>query len=147
MTTTLPPRPAVNPSFPPAPLSSGNGRRIVYCNSCQRVWLMDDDTYPFASYAVSGRRGAPHPGTYHVFRKANPGWSHQLRLPYFVGFAYGAHTDMGFHGIPLRPNGSQIERDEQLGQPLSHGCVRESQWTARLLWDWAPMGTTVVVLA
>lgn len=146
-TTTLPPRPAVNPDFPPAPPSSGTGRRIVYCNSCQRVWLMDDDTYAFASYPVSGRRGTPRPGAYHVFRKINPGGAHGLRLPYFIGFAYGTHTDIGFHGIPLRRDGSQIQSNAELGQFRSAGCVREHQWTARLLWDWTPMGTTVVVVA
>lgn len=143
--TTTTTRPAVNPAYPPAPAGSGAGRRIVYCNSCQRVWLMDDDQYAFASYTVSGRRGTPRAGTYHVFRKLENGSSHGLRLPWFVGFAYGRTTDIGFHGIPLRRNGSPIQSDDQLGTPHSAGCIREHQFTAKMLWDWAPIGTTVVV--
>jgi len=154
-TSTLPPtttttRPALNPAYPPAPAGSGTGRRIVYCNSCQRVWLMDDDQWAFASYTVSGRRGTPRPGTYHVFRKLENGYAKSdpsLRLPWFVGFAYGSTTDIGFHGIPLRRNGSPIQSDDQLGRPLSHGCIREHQFTAKMLWDWTPIGTTVVVTA
>jgi hypothetical protein len=154
-TTTIPPtttttRPAVNPAFPPAPANAGTGRRIIYCNSCQRVWLMEDDLYASASYAVSGRRYTPDPGTYQVFRKLENGYAKSdpsLRLPYFVGFTYGSTTDIGFHGIPIRRNGTQIQRDAQLGTPLSHGCIRQHQWAAKLLYDWAPMGTTVVVTA
>jgi lipoprotein-anchoring transpeptidase ErfK/SrfK len=110
------------------------------------VWLVEDDGYVYQSYLVSGRAGVPNPGTYHVFRKINPGMSGSLRLPYFVGFAYGSTTDIGFHGIPLRPDGSPIEPDSLLGTYQSHGCVRENQTMARLLWDWTPIGTTVVVL-
>ena len=146
--TTTTTRPAVNPDTGAPPANSGVGRRIVYCNSCQRVWLVDETNYVVAMFSVSGRRGTPQPGTYHVFRKLEMGRSKAhsyLRLPNFVGFAWGATTDIGFHGIPLEPDGSQIEADAQLGQPLSSGCVRESQLMAKVVYDWTPVGTTVVV--
>jgi lipoprotein-anchoring transpeptidase ErfK/SrfK len=133
-------------AYPDAPANSGEGRRIVYCNSCQRVWLVEEDEYVFWSYPVSGRRNFPKPGTYAVKRKVNPGMAHGLRLPYFVGFTYGTTTDVGFHGIPVQPNGRQIQSDSQLGTYRSAGCVRQSQPAARLLWDFAPMGTKVVVI-
>lgn len=142
--TKLPP-PPVNP-FPAVPASSGEGRRVVYCNSCQRVWLIEDNGWVFASYTVSGRRNYPRTGTYKVFRRVNPGWAETLRLPYFVGFTYGTTTDVGFHGIPLEPDGSPIQSDSELGQYRSHGCVRQSQSSAKLMWDWATMGTKVVVI-
>ena len=100
----------------------------------------------FASYTVSGRRNYPSTGTYKVFRRINPGWSKTLRLPYFVGFTYGTTTDVGFHGIPLEHDGTPIQSDAQLGSYRSHGCVRQNQWAAKLMWDWATMGTTVVVI-
>ncbi len=136
----------VNP-YPAPPPNSGVGRRVVYCNSCQRVWLIEADGWVYVSYIVSGRRNYPRNGTYKVIRRINPGYSHTLRLPYFVGFTYGNTTDVGFHGIPLQPNGRPIESDSQLGTPLSHGCVRENQFAAKVMWDWAQMGTTVVVVA
>jgi hypothetical protein len=136
----------VNP-YPPPPANSGVGRRVVYCNSCQRVWLIEADGWVYSSYIVSGHRNYPRNGTYKVIRRINPGYSHTLRLPYFVGFTYGNTTDVGFHGIPLEPSGRPIESDSQLGTPLSHGCVRESQFFARVMWDWASMGTPVVVIA
>ena len=146
-TTTSTTRPAVNPALGPPPASSGIGRRIVYCNSCQRVWLVDEPDYVVATFPVSGRRYTPRPGIYHVFRKLESGYSkaHDLRLPYFVGFAWGSTTDIGFHGIPLRSDGSPIESDAQLGQPLSSGCVRLQQLVAKALYEWTPEGTPVVV--
>jgi hypothetical protein len=147
-TTTTTTRPAVNPDTGPPPANTGDGRRIIYCNSCQKVWLVDETNYVVAMFSVSGRRGTPRPGVYHVFRKLDMGRSKahpDLRLPYFVGFAWGSTTDIGFHGIPLRSDDSQIENDAQLGQPLSSGCVRESQVMAKIVYEWTPVGTTVVV--
>ena len=139
--TKRPPSP-----YPDAPKNSGAGRRIVYCISCQQVWLVqDDDDYVFSSYRVSGRRGFPRTGTYKVIRRVNPGVHGTLRLPYFVGFTFGNTTDVGFHGIPLS-GGRQIQSDAQLGTYRSSGCVRENQTDARRLWDFAPMGTKVVVI-
>lgn len=149
-TTTTTTRPAVNPDYGPPPENTGTGRRIVYCNSCQVVWLIDATNYVEFKYQVSGRRGTPRPGEYHVFRKLDMGRSKahpELRLPWFVGFAWGTTTDIGFHGIPLRPDDSQIQDDSQLGQPLSSGCIRETQFWAKVLYDWTPEGTLVVVTA
>lgn len=148
--TTTTTRPAINPFLGSAPAATGTGRRIVYCNWCQTVWLVEADDYVTATYRVSGHRGMPSPGEYHVVRKLDMGRSKShpdLRLPWFVGFAWGNTTDIGFHGIPLRPDGSQIEDDSQLGVPLSSGCVRENQFDAKFLYDWAPEGTLVVVTA
>ena len=147
-TTTTTTRPAVNAALAFVPANSGTGRRIIYCNSCQRLWIMEDDTYASASYQVSGRRGTPDPGTYAVIRKLDMGNSKRdpsLRLPWFVGFTMGRTTDIGFHGIPLRPNGAPIQSDAQLGEPLSAGCIRQDQVSAKALFEWAPIGTTVVV--
>ena len=109
--------------------------------------LVEDSGATFASYTVSGRRNYPKNGTYHVMRRINPGWSKTLRLPYFVGFTYGNTTDVGFHGIPLEPNGSPIQSDAELGQYRSHGCVRMNQDAARTLYHWVRIGTPVIVLA
>ena len=150
ITTTTTTRPAVNPDTGPPPPNTGLGRRIIYCNSCQTVWLAEADDYVTASYKVSGRRGTPRPGEYHVFRKLEMGRSKahpDLRLPWFVGFAWGSTTDIGFHGIPLESDDRPIEADSQLGTPLSSGCVRESQFMAKVLFDWTPVDTLVVVTA
>jgi lipoprotein-anchoring transpeptidase ErfK/SrfK len=62
-------------------------------------------------------------------------------------FAHGRSLSIGFHGIPLRANGTPIQTDAELGQYRSHGCVRMAQDAAKVLYGWAPIGTPVVVLA
>ena len=140
--------PAVPPPSPwPVPTASGDGRRIVYCNSCQRVWLVDADESVARTYKVSGRRGVPRPGTYSVKSKSHPGGTESgLRLDHMVRFTKGRNLWIGFHAIPVGARGP-IQSLRQLGQPLSHGCVRQDPADAKALWAFAPVGTPVVVLA
>ena len=64
-----------------------------------------------------------------------------------VRFTVGPDGDnIGFHEIP-KVNGKPIQSEAQLGQPLSGGCVRQATPDAEHMWAWAPVGTTVVVLA
>lgn len=128
------------------PQASGSGRRIVYRLSTQQAWLVEDNGAITDSFLVSGNLGGPPPGQYYVHRKLDPGYSGNLTLPHFVGFAWGATTDIGFHGIPLYPDGTQIQSDAELGTPLSHGCVRVAQDKAWEIWNWADIGTSVVVV-
>src|SRR5688500_9568268 len=67
------PRTMPAPSYPPLPEGCGQGRRIVYSVSGQRVWLVEGNEQPTASWLVSGRRGIPKPGTYRVFSRSR--WS------------------------------------------------------------------------
>ncbi len=143
MATALAPQPS---PWPSVPANSGAGRRIVYCNSCQRVWLVEADESVARSYLVSGRRGVPRQGTYEVRSKTHPGGTENgLRLDYMVRFAKGRNLWIGFHAIPVGAKGP-IQTQRQLGQPLSHGCVRQAPADAKALWEFAPVGTAVVVL-
>ncbi|MDQ1446210.1 MAG: hypothetical protein QOI20_2674 [Acidimicrobiaceae bacterium] len=128
------------------PANSGLGRRAVYSNSMQHVWVVEGDGRVIRDYPVSGRRGLPNPGTYHVYSRSRVSRSGSLALNYMVRFATGRSLAIGFHEIPARPGGSHIQSDAQLGTPLSHGCVRQSAIDAAFMWDWGQMGTTVVVL-
>ena len=137
---------AMVPSGPPLPANSGSGRRIVYSNHQQRVWLVEANGLVSHSYLVSGRHGLPAVGTYHVFSKVTSSPSGSLTLPWTLRFAHGSSgAPIDFHGIPLRPDGTPIEDDSLLGTPQSHGCVRMNQSEALSLWNWASVGTTVVV--
>ncbi|MDP8991511.1 MAG: L,D-transpeptidase family protein [Actinomycetota bacterium] len=131
------------PSSPP-PQQSASGRRITYSVSQQRVSLFEADGRPVRSYAVSGRRGFPPAGTYHVFSKSRVSSSGSLRLDYMVRFVPGKKAT-GFHAIPVRPDGTPIQSEAELGQYRSAGCVRQRPSDAAFLYDWAPIGTTVVV--
>jgi hypothetical protein len=137
---------AVGPAGEPVPANSGFGRRVVYSNSMQRVWLVEESGFASHSWLVSGKRGVPAPGNYHVFSQSNPSSAGSLRLPHMTRFAWGTSLAIGFHGIPLEPNGSPIQSDAELGQYRSHGCVRMNQDAARALYHWVDIGTPVIVL-
>ena len=131
---------------PRAPLGSGSGRRIVYSNRQQRVWLVDSDESVVRSYLVSGRVGLPRIGTYRIYSTSRFASSGSVRMQYMMRFAKGRAMAIGFHTIPVRRNGTPIQSLGQLGTHRSHGCVRQNPVDAAFLWGWAGVGTTVIAL-
>jgi lipoprotein-anchoring transpeptidase ErfK/SrfK len=65
-----------------------------------------------------------------------------------VRFTKGPGGDnIGFHEIPTNNNtGNKVQSVDQLGTPLSGGCVRQSTPDAQYMWGFAGLGTKVVVL-
>lgn len=140
------PAPAPPPSqFPPLPPDSGAGRRVVYSKSQQRVWLVEQDGTVSGSWLVSGRRSLPRPGDYQVYSRSMWSRSGSARLQYMVRFAKGRNLRIGFHAIPINRRGRPIQSESELGQPRSHGCVRQRAADAETMWNWAPIGTAVRV--
>jgi hypothetical protein len=130
-----------------APPDPAVGKRIDYSVSQQRVSLYENGRR-IRSYRVSGRAGVPAPGNYHVFSKSKVSYAGDLRLDNMVRFVPGDDGDdnIGFHAIPVTPEGTPIQTRQELGQYRSHGCVRQGPVNAAFLYDWAPIGTPVVVL-
>lgn len=134
--------------FPPAPENSGAGRRIVFQQSEQRMWLIEADETIERSYLVSGSRfDNLKPGSYAIQSRSrrtnafdNSGW-----MEYFLRFATGWSEPIGFHAIPNYHDGTPEQTLDQLGTRLSAGCVRQAMPDAKFLWDWAPNGTPVFV--
>jgi lipoprotein-anchoring transpeptidase ErfK/SrfK len=139
-----------DPAAPAVPEQSGDGKRVVFDQSEQRVWLVDADGSVARTYPVSGsKHDNLEPGAYEVYSKSLDAISFDGRetMGYMVRFAHGEHAPIGFHDIPRRPDGTLVETRDQLGEPLSAGCVRQWPSDAKALWDFAPVGTTVVVVA
>ncbi|HEX2152547.1 MAG TPA: L,D-transpeptidase [Acidimicrobiia bacterium] len=134
---------------PPVPADSGTGRRVVYSNSDQRVWLVDDDGAVVDTYLVSGKAGVPEPGAYEVFSRSEVAYAghDDITMRYMVRFAHGENLAIGFHSIPNDANGAPLQSEEELGEYHSAGCVRQSVKHAAFLYEWASEGTPVVVLA
>ena len=134
--------------FPDMPLNTGQGtgKRIVYCNVCQRLWLVENDETVFDSYLISGKQGVPKAGLYQTFTRelhttaSDPSYT----MDYFMAYAQGEVLHLGFHTIPLH-NGVPIQTEDELGQFRSHGCIRQDIPHAIQLWNWAPLYTPVWV--
>jgi hypothetical protein len=131
------------------PDGSGSGRRVVFSESRQRVWLVAAGNVVRRTYLVSGSvYDNLDPGSYEVYSRSERAWGidDSGTMRYFVRFAHGDNAAIGFHDIPV-DDGSPVQRVDQLGTPLSHGCVRQRRADAIALWRFAPLGTSVVVTA
>ena len=133
----------------PLPEATGSGRRIVYANAAQRVWIVEEDGTVVDTYLVSGREGIPTPGIYEVFSKSETAFAghDDITMRFMVRFARASSgTAIGFHSIPNNANGEQMQTEEQLGEFHSAGCVRQSIGHAAALYEWVSTGTPVHVL-
>ena len=132
------------------PADSGQGRRVVFSESRQRVWLVGDGEEVEKTYPVSGSVfDNLEPGTFEVYSRSEDatGIDDSGTMKYFVRFTQGdTGAAIGFHDIPVL-DGERVQGFDELGTPLSHGCIRQRRSDAIALWDFAPLGTTVVVTA
>ncbi len=137
------------PSADALPDGSGTGRRVVYSEGRQRVWLVTRGSKVERTYQVSGSiYDNLDPGTYSVYSRSEQAWGidDSGTMKYFVRFTQGDNAAIGFHDIPI-DDGARVQTLDQLGTPLSHGCIRQKRADAKALWAFAPLGTKVVVTA
>jgi len=132
---------------PGLPDGSGQGRRVVFSEGQQRVWLVGAHDEVRHTYLVSGSLyDNLDPGTYEVYSRSEQAWGidDSGSMKYFVRFAQGDNAAIGFHDIPI-DDGERVQSVAELGTPLSHGCIRQGRADAKRLWAFAPLGTKVVV--
>ncbi|MGZ8745184.1 MAG: L,D-transpeptidase [Nocardioides sp.] len=130
------------------PADSGTGRRVVFSEELQRVWLVTADERVQRTYLVSGSvYDNLDPGSYEVYSRSQRAWGidDSGSMKWFVRFTRGDNAAIGFHDIPVA-GGEPVQTMGQLGTPLSHGCIRQKESDARALWAFAPLGTPVIVV-
>lgn len=141
-------QPTSFPTTAPTPPSrSGHGRRIVFDQSEQRVWLVGTDETVRRSYLVTGsNRGNLQPDTYQVTSRARHARSFRGSgtFEFFVRFAQGRNAPIGFHSVTAS-QGQLVYTRADLGRPRTPGCVEQWHDDAQALWAFAPVGTPVVV--
>jgi peptidoglycan hydrolase-like protein with peptidoglycan-binding domain len=135
---------------PPLPANSGEGRRLVYERAGQRVWAVGSEGEIIRSWLVSGSKYSNElPGTHEVYSKSDvsTAWNGKAWLPKMVRWLKTERGAIGFHSIPLHvEDDSPYQTDAELGTRLSGGCQRQAVLDADFLWEWADIGTKVVVI-
>ena len=120
----------------PAPITTGGpGRRVELLLDRQLVLAIENNAVVRVIHISSGAAATPTPpGSYAVTRKEARSWSvpFQVWLPYAAYFVGG----IAFHEYPDVPVA-----------PASHGCVRQTSFDAKWLFDFLSVGTPVRVLA
>ena len=133
----------------PVPIKSGTGRRIVYANRQQRVWVINADNKVIRTFPVSGMLGQPGNGTFSVFSKSPTSYSPEfagVTFRFMTRFAIGRNGgNIGFHEIPIR-NSKPMQTVDELGAFKGSGCLRSSTQDALFIYQWATLGTKVVVV-
>ena len=145
-TTTTTPVPV---EAAPVPIKSGAGRRIVYANRQQRVWVINENNEVIRTFLVSGMLGQPGKGTFRVFSKSPTSFSPEfagVTFRFMTRFAIGRNGgNIGFHEIPVC-NKKPMQTVEELGAFKGSGCLRSSTQDALFIYQWATLGTKVVVV-
>jgi peptidoglycan hydrolase-like protein with peptidoglycan-binding domain len=135
---------------PPLPPDTGSGKRVVYSRLGQRVWAVDDDERIVRSWLVSGSQYENEvPGFHEVYSRSDvsTAWNGRAWLPLMIRWYETDIGHIGFHSIPLhREDNSPYQTEAELGTRLSGGCQRQAERDAQFLWDFAPVGTTIVVV-
>ncbi len=125
-------------------------RHVVYERGQQWVWLVDADGSVVDNYPVSGHLQSPALGRYRVTSKSKTSTSYNglVTMRHMVRFTVGYNGGrIGFHSIPRNWSNKPIQTEAELGNALSLGCVRQRDDKAKHLYQWAPIGTPVVVIS
>jgi hypothetical protein len=140
---------AVGPVEPPFwSTFADDGRWIdVNLTVLQHLKLMQGDREIFRDLVTAGLQGATKPGFYRIFRRVYNETMDSRTMPdirdsyllkdvlytqYFAGNGSAIHYN--WWGPP---NG--------FGRPGSHGCLGMRMAGSKLVWDWADIGTPVVI--
>jgi lipoprotein-anchoring transpeptidase ErfK/SrfK len=93
----------------------------------------------------SGKRGMDtQKGSFKVENKANRPLSKEYGLYMPNWMALVPSGKFGIHELPEWPSGYK-EGANHLGTPVSHGCVRLGVGPAKKVYDWAEIGTPVII--
>jgi LysM repeat protein len=132
------------------PLPVIEHKRLIVSLSQQKVRAYEQNELKWEWPASTGIASSPtSPGVFqvqtHVPNAYAANWN--LWMPNFLGIYRPVPTSdfmNGFHGFPTR-NGSTLLWTDDLGHPVTYGCILISSTHAVTLYDWAEEGVVVEV--
>ena len=120
-----------------------NGKYIKVDISDQAMTIYGDGELKGIYKVSTGKPGYRTPtGDFKVLRESANVWSKacQCWMPYALEFKSG----LFIHELPLWPGGAR-EGENHLGIPVSHGCIRLGIGPAKEVFDFADIGTPVII--
>lgn len=128
-----------------------DGKRIVVSISQQRAWVYENGAIKWEWPASTGIASSPTaPGVFQIQTHEPNAYaaSWDLWMPYFMGIyqpAPNVEFMNGFHGFPTR-DGANLLWTNNLGTPVTYGCILLSNENAAQLYEWAEQGVIVEIL-
>lgn len=135
----------------PVSYNAGVGKVIVISLSRQVLTAYQDGNAILTTFVATGRPALPTPpGVYHIFARYSP---YQMISPWPYGSPYWYPNSWTNWAMEFRSGGYFIHDAPWRswygpGANLyngTHGCVNVPYSPMATLWNWAPIGTTVVV--
>jgi lipoprotein-anchoring transpeptidase ErfK/SrfK len=123
-------------------------QRIVIDISDQHLYAYENDALTYDYVCSTGIDTSPTlPGTFQILSKEEEAYasSWDLWMPHFMG-VYRTAPDFtnGIHGLPTLSSGATLWAG-YLGRPVSYGCIVLGLNEAETLFQWAELGTLVVI--
>ena len=122
-------------------------RRIELDISEKLITLYEEHQPIRVFVCCTGRRSAPTlPGRYQVLDKLPMAYASKwdLNMPWWLGIYWAGGSENGFHALPILSNGRTLWRGA-LGTGCSYGCIVLDTKDAITLYNWADVGTVVLV--
>ncbi|UCC64119.1 MAG: L,D-transpeptidase [Anaerolineae bacterium] len=120
-------------------------KRIEIYIGQQRMLVYEGDHLIWNWVVSTGEPGRPtRTGHFQVLDKIPNAYASRwnLQMPYWLGIYYVGPSENGIHALPILSNGQRLW-EGFLGRPVSYGCVILGVEEARLLYEWAAVGTPV----
>lgn len=131
-------------STPVAPYTGG--KSILVDISDQWLYAYENETLVFSFVASTGMGNSTRVGTFAVQSKYPNayGATWNIWMPSWLGIYYSGSLENGIHALPILSNGATLWSG-YLGTPVSFGCVVLDGAAAQQLYDWAEIGTPVII--
>ncbi|TVR23527.1 MAG: hypothetical protein EA396_03125 [Anaerolineaceae bacterium] len=136
-------------------------KRIIVDLTGQYLTAFEHGEVVFEWSISSGVRNAPtSPGVFQILSHSEKAFGSsntlcdsaglvcgQWEMNWFMGiYEVIPGLENGFHGSVLLPNGGLLG-DGAIGTPVTFGCVMSPDEQARMLYEWADIGTTVEIIS
>jgi tetratricopeptide (TPR) repeat protein len=132
------------PSPTPRPIPN---KRIEVDISEQHFYAYEGGALVYSFVCSTGEPGRDTaPGSYQVLDKIPMAYAStwNLKMPYWLGIYWAGTLENGIHALPILPSGQKLW-DGYLGQRVSYGCIILSTEAAKTIYNWAEIGTPVII--
>jgi LysM repeat protein len=131
-------------SNPTGPI--GKGKEIQIDISEQHIYAYQDGRLVFSFVASTGIGNSTRIGTFKVLDKIPNAYSNAFNIwmPWWMGIYYSGTLENGIHGLPRLWNGVELWAN-LLGKPATYGCIESRTFEIKQLYDWAEIGTPVII--
>jgi lipoprotein-anchoring transpeptidase ErfK/SrfK/DNA-binding SARP family transcriptional activator len=140
--------PTPTPAPTPTPTPDPNPQRIVVDISEQQMYVYEGDKLLWQWVVSTGEPGRDTAvGQFKIQSKIEKAYAStwNLDMPYWLGIYWSGPIEDGIHALPINRSTGLKLWEGLLGKRVSYGCIILSDENARTLYEWAKMGTPVIV--